>query len=405
MVDRACTAVIVAAGRGQRMGAGQNKVFLPLGSRAVIWWTLQGFLRHPAGFDPVVLVAAQADIARMQELVAANGWTNRVVVVPGGKERVDSVRNGLAVLTDEKLEWVAVHDGARPLFTAALLSRCIEKACRHGSAVAAVPVKDTIKQAGKDGRVLATPDRAGLYAVQTPQVFRLAELKQAYAGLAGDLAPTDDAMVMEAAGYPVYLAAGDYENIKLTTPEDLLAGEAILQRRLGPDSAGGLPGVSAWRTGFGYDVHRLVTGRNLILGGVRIPCEKGLLGHSDADVLVHAVMDALLGAAGQGDIGRHFPDQDVAYRGISSLKLCERVVALLAAGGRRIGNIDATIVAQRPKLAPYIPEMVRNISAVAGVSPDRVNVKATTTEGLGFAGTGEGIAAYAVATVTDPATF
>lgn len=411
MSNVSCSAVIVAAGRGKRMGAEKNKALLPLSGKPVIWWTLQGFISHPIQFKPIILVVAGDDVAYMNGLIEGNGWASKVKVVEGGEERVDSVRNGLAVLTAEKCEWVAVHDGARPLFTPTLLSKCIQKAVCDGSAVAAVPVKDTIKKAEPDSKVIVTPERAGLFAVQTPQVFRFQELMNAYAALDElnrqdqKMLPTDDAMVMEMAGYPVYLAEGEYENIKLTTPEDMSWAETILRRRQKPgnDSWKDEPTIAlfALRTGFGYDVHRLVENRPLVLGGVEIPYEKGLLGHSDADVLLHAIKDALLGAAGLGDIGKHFPDSDPAYKGISSLRLLNHVVDLLHDKGFRIVNIDATIVAQRPKLAPYISHMNRNIGDTLGIEIERVNVKATTTEGLGFTGNGEGIAAYAVATIVN----
>ncbi|MZP30230.1 2-C-methyl-D-erythritol 2,4-cyclodiphosphate synthase [Heliobacterium undosum] len=422
------------------MGAGANKVLLPLAGRPVLAWTLQGLLAHP-DFGPCVLVIHRDDAGEMGEMLERYRWTDRVRLVEGGDERIDSVWNGLQALASEDCQWVAVHDGARPLFTPALLSRCIQKVRQYRSAVAAVPVKDTIKQAADDGKVFATPERSGLYAVQTPQVFAYDELTRAYAAWydsgarhTGPL-PTDDAMVMEQAGHPVYLVEGDYENLKLTTPDDLVLAEAILARRgvKAPGQANSVeslasreaaaaagnsvstpagtsavstPGASPAspsgtdvRTGMGYDVHRLVEGRALILGGVDIPYEKGLLGHSDADVLLHAIKDALLGAAGMGDIGRHFPDTDQAYKGVSSLLLLKIVGEKLAAQGWSVGHIDATVVAQRPKLAPHIPKMQENIARTLGIAPDRINVKATTTEGLGFAGTGEGIASYAVATI------
>ncbi|MZP42156.1 2-C-methyl-D-erythritol 2,4-cyclodiphosphate synthase [Heliobacterium gestii] len=414
------------------MGAGGNKVLLPLAGQPVLAWTLQGLLEHP-DFGPCVLVIHRDDAGEMGELLERRCWTDRVRLVEGGEERIDSVWNGLQALALEDCRWVAVHDGARPLFTPALLSRCIQKARQYGSAVAAVPVKDTIKQAADDGKIVATPERSGLYAVQTPQVFAYEDLVKAYAACyesgarQGGPLPTDDAMVMEQAGHAVYLVDGDYENLKLTTPDDLVLAEAILMRRetkapvasgnsnslscreaaatagaptsSTSDASPAAPCTPDIRTGMGYDVHRLVEGRALILGGVDIPYEKGLLGHSDADVLLHAIKDALLGAAGLGDIGRHFPDTDSAYKGISSLLLLKYVGEKLAAQDWSVAHIDATVVAQRPKLAPHIAKMQENIARTLGITADRINVKATTTEGLGFAGTGEGIATYAVATI------
>ncbi|MCW2277840.1 2-C-methyl-D-erythritol 4-phosphate cytidylyltransferase [Heliophilum fasciatum] len=413
MSNPSCAALIVAAGRGKRMGAPKNKVLLPLQGKPVIWWTLQGFLTHPAAFAPIVLVVAEDELAYMEGLIAGFGWADQVRLVAGGAERSDSVRAGLALLAMDSCEWVAVHDGARPLFSSAMLTRCLESARQRGSAVAAVPVKDTIKKAAPSGEVIDTPTRDQLFGIQTPQIFRYGELVRAYDRL-GQAPVTDDAMVMERAGHPVYLAEGEYENVKLTTPEDLVIAEAILAKRTGEShgvvmsrlapptrEAGTAPDdpVRMPRVGLGYDVHRLVEARPLILGGVTIPYHLGLLGHSDADVLLHAIKDAILGAAGMGDIGRHFPDSDPTYKGASSMMLLSVVVDKLRQANMRVQQVDATIVAQRPKLAPYIPEMVAGIAATIGVEPSRINVKATTTEGLGFTGTGEGIAAYAVATV------
>ncbi|MBC9785229.1 2-C-methyl-D-erythritol 4-phosphate cytidylyltransferase [Heliobacterium chlorum] len=417
-----CAAIIVAAGRGKRMGADKNKVLLPLAGKPIIWWTLQGFVNHPDHFQPILLVTGREDMAYMQGMVEGNGWAERIRVVEGGEERMDSVQQGLRALGEKECEWVAVHDGARPLFTPALLTRCIQKVTACRSAVVAVPVKDTIKKVSAGGKVIETPERSGMYAVQTPQVFAVEDLIHAYDRLNESRSrgyrgiPTDDAMVMEMAGYPVYLVEGEYENVKLTTPEDLVLAEAILKRRREQSDAAAGEAAAAqeratelssdplqWllrvRTGMGYDVHKLVEGRKLILGGVDVPYEKGLLGHSDADVLLHAIKDAMLGAASMGDIGRHFPDNDPTYKGISSILLLEAVDSKLKEQGWTVVNIDATIVAQRPKLAPFIPAMQQKISQALGIPVDRINVKATTTEGLGFTGTGEGIAAYAVATV------
>ncbi|KAB2951455.1 2-C-methyl-D-erythritol 2,4-cyclodiphosphate synthase [Heliorestis acidaminivorans] len=382
------------------MGSDRNKILLHLGSKPLIWWTLRGFVEHDEKIDHIVLVAHRDDKDYLQGLIEGSGWSERILLVEGGSERIDSVQRGLEALDGKGCQWVAVHDGARPLFSAQLLTRCIEKAKEKGSAVAAVPVKDTIKEVSSDGMVINTPDRSSLFSIQTPQVFKYQELVKAYQVLesmsnSSHPLPTDDAMVMEMTGQQVFLAPGDYENIKITTPEDMIMAEAILNKRSSIVSSG--PSMSATRVGLGYDVHRLVEERELILGGVQIPYEKGLLGHSDADVLLHAIKDAILGAAALGDIGRHFPDTDGRYKGISSLVLLQEVARLIEQEHWDIMNIDATIVAQRPKLAPYIPEMVANISRVLKVESRQINIKATTTEGLGFAGTGEGIATYATA--------
>jgi len=279
---------------------------------------------------------------------------------------------------------VLVHDGARPLVDDATIERVIASVRLHGSGIASTPLTDTIKQADADGGVTATPDRSTLRAVQTPQGFSRALLERAHREIT--VRCTDDAALVSALGERVFLTPGSPRNIKLTTQEDLYMAEYYLI---------GLP-----RVGHGYDAHRLVEGRRLILGGTEIPYEKGLLGHSDADVLVHAVIDALLGACALGDIGGHFPDSDPRYKGISSLYLLEEAAKILHQNGFSVRNVDATVIAQRPKLAAHIPQMRRNIAAALGIGEAMVSVKATTTEGMGFEGAGEGISAHAVALVS-----
>ena len=276
-------------------------------------------------------------------------------------------------------ELVAIHDAARPFVSREVITAALRAAACTGAAAPAVPVKDTIKVADAQGRVQATPDRATLYAVQTPQCFSRRLYLQALEQVTGDKASlvTDDCSLFELAGLPVTLTQGSYDNYKITTKEDLQKEKTM-------------------RIGHGYDVHRLVEGRKLILGGVEIPYEKGLLGHSDADVLLHAVMDAVLGAAALGDIGKHFPDTDPAYKGADSMALTRAVADMIREKGYRVGNIDATILCQAPKLAPHIAAMRRNIADAFGIPVETVSVKATTEEHLGFTGKGEGIAVHAV---------
>lgn len=365
------TAILVAAGASRRMGFDKLSYRLPDG-RTVLETSCAALAAHPA-VRQVVLVAG-ANRPECERIAAA--CPKPCCVVDGGETRADSVRNGLAAAEGAL---VAIHDAARPFVSRAVITAALEAAARTGAAAPAVPVKDTIKVA-QGGRVVSTPDRAMLYAVQTPQCFSREKYRQALACVTGEQARqvTDDCSLFELAGMPVELTAGDYGNYKITTPDDLKKEKTM-------------------RIGHGYDVHRLVEGRKLILGGVEIPYEKGLLGHSDADVLLHAVMDAVLGAAALGDIGRHFPDTDPAYRGADSLALTRAVAALIREHGYAVGNIDATILCQKPKLAPYIEEMRRNIAAAFGVAADAVSVKATTEEHLGFTGEGLGIAAHAVA--------
>lgn len=374
-------ALVVAAGSGTRMGADVNKVLLLLGGVPML-------ARSVRAFDG--LVDGVVVVTRTEDLDAVRAMGLGCVVVSGADTRQRSVLCGLRALP-EGVGTVLVHDGARPLVDRETILRCIASAREHGSGVAAVPVKDTIKEADAAGCVVGTPDRAALWSAQTPQAFTTEMLTEAIEALEarGETA-TDDAGAVEAAGRQVRLVRSTYRNIKVTTEEDLRMAEALL-------GAGGM------RVGYGYDVHRLVEGRRLVLCGVEVPFEKGLAGHSDADVATHAVMDALLGAAAMGDIGRHFPDKDETYRDADSVLLLERVVAMLTARGCRVCNVDVTIICERPKIAPFAEAMRARLAGAIGVPVERVGVKATTTEGLGFEGEGLGISARAAACILDSA--
>ena len=280
------------------------------------------------------------------------------------------------------------------LVTAEVIARTLESAKKYGSGVAAVPLKDTVKRVNEGGVVVDTPPRDALRAVQTPQTFEAELIRRAHAAYALGERATDDAALAERMGVKVRLTEGDVENIKLTTPEDMLLARQVILRREGQKEE--KPVV---RIGHGYDVHRLTEDRKLILCGVEIPYTLGLLGHSDADVSLHALMDALLGAAALGDIGRHFPDTDPAYKGADSGKLLDHVVALLEEKGYAVGNVDVTIICQRPKLKDYIEQMRQNVARHLKVDADCVNIKATTTEKLGFEGEGLGISSHAVACI------
>lgn len=378
-------AVVVAAGRGVRMGAAVNKVLLPLCGEPVIRHAVRAFCEADE-IDGVVVVASADETEQMR--AALCGLEKVCAIAPGGSTRQESVKNGLDALPKEA-RIALVHDGARPLISRELIARCIRQTEDCGSAVVCTPVTDTVK-VEKDGCVVRTLDRSQLRAVQTPQCFFAGELKAAYEAAARDgVSVTDDASVMEHAGHSVHLLESSEVNFKLTTPEDLRRAEDIIGERKFMQR---LP-----RTGFGYDVHKLVSGRRLILCGKEIPWEKGLDGHSDADVAVHALMDALLGAACLGDIGRLYPDNDPAFEGADSMKLLADVLRRVKEAGYAVVHADVTIVAQKPKLMPYMDEMRRNLeNAMAGA---QVNVKATTTERLGFEGRGEGISAQAVATI------
>ena len=380
-LEKRVSAVLVAAGSSTRMGF--DKLSFDLGGETVLHRSIHAFEQDPLVTE-IVLVAGKNRAFVEQQ---AADCTKPVQIVTGGTTRAESAKNGVLAAAGEL---VAVHDAARPFVSQAVITAALEAAARCGAAAPAVPVKDTIKAAARgNGKIVpdaclvyTTPDRSTLYAVQTPQCFdraaylaALEELDETRARLV-----TDDCSLFELAGLPVRLTEGDYANYKITTKEDLQKEKTM-------------------RIGHGYDVHRLVEDRKLIMGGVEIPYEKGLLGHSDADVLLHAVMDAVLGAAALGDIGQHFPDNDPAYKGADSLALTREVARIIAEHGYKVGNIDATILCQRPKLAPHIPAMRRNIADAFGLPVDAVSVKATTEEHLGFTGEGLGIAAHAVALI------
>jgi 2-C-methyl-D-erythritol 4-phosphate cytidylyltransferase/2-C-methyl-D-erythritol 2,4-cyclodiphosphate synthase len=311
-------------------------------------------------------------------------------VVAGGRERQDSVAAGCQAAAGLGAAWVVVHDAVRPLAQSALFSLVIAEARAAGAAIVAVPIVDTVKRDNGVGSVAATVDRSNLWLVQTPQAFRLDLLRQAQEeARAQGLTATDEAGLVEALGVEVKLVMGSRENLKITTPEDLKLAKAFLGR-----------GRLTTRTGQGLDAHRLAPGRPLILGGVRLEYELGLLGHSDADVLTHAVMDALLAAAGLGDIGRLFPDSDPAFKDADSLGLLGLVVKALTVQGWRPAQVTVTLVTQRPKIAPHAGAIAANLARAMGLDPLLVNVAATTSEGLGFAGRGEGMAALATAVIT-----
>ena len=376
--------MVAAAGGSTRMG--QPKQHIQLGQHPVLIRTLLT-LQSVDAIDEILLIGRGEDIPHFTTLAAQAGVTKLRTAVEGGDTRQASVARGLAALPSHTT-LVGIHDGARPLVRGEDVTAVIAAAAEMGGAALAVPVKDTLKRTDQNGYILDTPDRANLWRVQTPQVFDRAALCAAMEqALAEGWDFTDDCQLMERAGHPVRLVTGLDTNLKLTTPEDIRLAQAILS--IDKEDKG-------MRIGHGYDVHKLVEERPLILGGVTIPYEKGLLGHSDADVLTHAVMDALLGAAALGDIGKLFPDNDPTYKGADSVVLLQHVVQRIAEEGYTIGNIDATILCQRPKLAPHIPQMREILATACGVDTACVSVKATTEEGLGFTGSGEGIAAHCV---------
>jgi len=377
------TVILLAGGSGSRMKAGMNKVLLPLAGKTCLRRSMEAFATLA---DRMVLVCRDQDLEAVRREAAQASLSFPVRFVSGGETRQQSVLNGLRACSFTPEDFVLIHDGARCLVDEETIRRVMDSCLAHGNGVAAVPVSDTIKQLTDGPAGVRTPDRSRLFAAQTPQGFRALFLLSCAerAGKEG-FAATDDASLLEHYRHPVFLTPGSRTNLKLTTPEDIMQANAILRAQEPP-----------FRVGQGYDVHQLVPDRPLILCGVEIPWEKGLLGHSDADVALHALMDALLGAAALGDIGKHFPDTDPRYKGISSLLLLEQVVSLIREEGFSPVNVDLTIVAQKPKLLPHIPQMKKNVAEKLSLPENQVNVKATTTEHLGFEGRMEGISAQAV---------
>lgn len=355
--------VLASAGSGTRMGLDVPKQFLKLGQKTILEKSYEK-MKCSSLVDEVLVVTNERYIEETKKLLPG------AKVVVGGRERQDSIFEGIKALKMDDDDLVLVHDAARPFVTKEVIEKVIEAAYEFEAAIPGVRPKDTIRTNDK------TLDRNELSIVQTPQGFSFGCLKKAYEkAYAEKYYGTDDAGLVERLGIKVKIVEGNYDNIKITTKEDM-------------------PHMQ--RIGTGFDVHKLVEGRDLILGGVKIPYEKGLLGHSDADVLVHALMDALLGAAALGDIGKHFPDTDERYKGISSIELLKHVSSLLKDEGYSLVNADITLICERPKIASYILEMKKNIADAMDVSIGQINIKGTTTEKLGFTGRGEGIASEAV---------
>lgn len=386
-------AIIPAGGAGHRLGSAIAKQYLLLDGIPVLVRTLKIFQLAEI-IDEIVLVVPEDDLTFVREqLIEKYDLTKVKFIVAGGKERQNSVRSGLSKIS-EKCDVVIIHDGVRPLLTEEMINHVVAAAKSDGAASLGVKVKDTVKQTANGDIVEATVPRNNLWLTQTPQAFTCDILKKAYAAALSDkFYGTDDASLVERIGVKVKMIAGSYENIKITTPDDLIVAEALIKNKTGAHVK--------TRSGFGYDSHRFAAGRKLILGGVEITFDCGLQGHSDADALIHAVCDALLGAAGCGDIGRHFPDNDQAYKDISSIILLERVNKIIKEKGFLINNIDATVVMEKPKLAPYAAAMVTNIARTLGISDTAVNVKAKTNEGMGFVGRNEGVAVFATACVAE----
>ena len=387
-------AIIPAAGIGKRMGLSMPKQCYELGGKPILAHTLQR-IGQAGSIGSIILVVPSDHKDWAERLVQEYQLAKVTQVIAGGEHRQDSVQAGLTALPDN-IELVLVHDGVRPFVELSVIENCLAEAQRSGAAMVAVPVKDTLKAVSSDKIIEQTVDRSGVWQAQTPQAAKVSLLKKAYeeAAKQKDFIATDEAALLERINIPVKVVEGSEKNIKITRPEDLILAKAILMESQ-MDKTVQQDGNN-FRTGYGYDAHRLVSDRPLVLGGVTVPHEKGLEGHSDADVLTHALCDAILGAAGLGDIGQHFPDTDQQFKDINSLKILGQVAALAAEKGMMLHNGDITIVAQKPKLSPYFATMQNNLAAACGADPDTINIKATTTEGMGFAGREEGMAAHAV---------
>lgn len=385
-------ALIVAAGRGTRFGGSVPKQYRALGARAVLARTIGVFRDHPA-IEAVRVVIHPDDRARYD---AAASGLDPLPPVDGGASRQDSVRLGLESLTGDPPDLVLIHDAARPFLDAAAIDRVIAALSEVEGAIAALAVTDTIKRQDEAGNSAGTVDRTGLWRAQTPQGFRFPAILAAHRSAPAE-GLTDDAAVAEQAGLSVRLVPGDERNFKITTEADLIRAEAMLT-----DSPQSAP-VWEFRTGMGYDVHRFGPGDRVWLCGVELAHDHGLVGHSDADVGLHALTDAILGAIGAGDIGHHFPPSDPQWKGAPSDLFLAHAGRLVAERGGSIAQLDVTLICEKPKIGPHRPAMVARVGEILGLARDRVSVKATTTERLGFAGRGEGMAAQAIATVRLPA--
>lgn len=381
------TAVILAAGCGSRMENKITKQRILIGGESILKRCVRTFVNCPK-INSVVVVCREDEMEWAKDELGCFS-SNIHAIISGGKSRAESAKLGFLAISG-KSELVVIHDAARCLVTEEIIADVIDAAKKYGAATASTSVTDTQKFADTEGFIIHTVPRDRMFSVQTPQVFSVEKYAQALDDILLDDSLTDDNMLMERIGERVFLVDTGRQNIKITRPEDIEYAEYIIDRR---------EKMQDIRVGHGYDVHRLTKGRALVLGGVEIPYEMGLLGHSDADVLTHAVMDALLGAGGLGDIGKHFPDTDDSYKGISSLVLLSRVSNILSNAGYYVSNIDVTLILQRPKVAPFIGDMVTNLSEILGIEHGRINIKATTEEHLGFTGRGEGVSAHAVAII------
>jgi len=382
------TAIIAAAGAGRRLGAAKPKQLLDIGGGSMLQHSVRAFLGHPRVADVVVVLSPDLTTLALAGIEPSRAAALRVV--KGGDRRQDSVANGFAAVAPES-DVVLIHDAARPFVSADLIDRTIDAAAAHGAAIAALQSRDTVKRVAGDGRITETIPRETIYLAQTPQAFRRDVLAAAIELGRSGVEATDEAMLAERAGYHVHVVDGDPGNVKVTTSADLDAARARMASTGKPARTG--------RAGTGYDLHRLVEGRPLILGGVTVPSDKGALGHSDADVVCHAATDAILGAVGLGDIGRHFPDTDPRWKDADSLVLLREAARMVRDHGYEVGNLDVTVILERPKIKDAVEPMRTRLAEALGIDRDRVSVKGKTNEGVDAVGRGEAVAAHAVALV------
>ena len=416
------TAIIAAGGRGRRFGGAEPKQLLSVGGMPILARSVEAFASHPS--VDAVIVALPPELAddppaylRSAKALAPPGAGASALhgtgkpgkplwIVAGGARRQDSIANAFNA-AGTTTDVIVIHDAARPFASADLIARTIAAAAESGAAVAAVQSRDTVKRTDRapaiSGRtVIETIPRDTIYLAQTPQAFQRDVLRRALEiGGRDGVHATDEAALVELAGLPVRLVEGEASNIKITTPEDMVLGDAIAARQsaVGSEHAAGSLPARTGRAGTGYDLHRLVAGRPLIVGGVTIPSERGALGHSDADVVCHAVSDAILGAAGLGDIGRHFPDSDRRWKDANSIDLLRRVVGLVADTGFVVGNVDVTVILESPKIREHVEAMRAAVAAALGIEVARVSIKGKTNEGVDAVGRGEAIAAHAIALI------
>ena len=395
-------ALIVAAGRGHRVGGWLPKQYRALAGHTVLGHSVRRFAAHPR-VDRVRVVINPADRALYEAAVqgSASAEAGKLLApVAGGATRQESVRNGLESLEEAPPDLVLIHDGARPLVPAPVIDGALDALAGHDGALPALAVSDSLKRAAPGSVLIAgAVPREGLWRAQTPQGFRYPAILDAHRAAAG-AALTDDAAVAEQAGLAVALTAGDEDNLKITTERDFARAERIMA---GESESAVAPAIALeTRVGMGFDVHRFGPGDHLMLGGVAVPHDHGVVSHSDGDVVLHAIVDAVLGAMAAGDIGTHFPPSDETWRDADSTHFVAHTLELLKGRGGQLSHVDVTLICQRPRIGPHREAMVTRLAAVLGLAPARISLKATTTERLGFTGRGEGIAAQAVATVRLP---